>query len=383
MKVAFLIRSLERGGAERQLTCLARGLKKAGIEVDVAVFYGGGALEADLLSAGVSVTDLQKKSRWDIAGFLWRTAHWLRGSNADVLHTYLTGANLLGAVLKPVMHKSALVWGVRASNMALEKYDSLARIVFRLSCWISRRADLIIVNSEQGRDYHVSQGYPAGKMAVIFNGIDTNRFKPDPRARAEQRAAWKVEEDALLVGLVGRLDPMKDHKNFIRAAAQVRGGAGGNVEFVCVGDGAAEQREALKQFAGMLGLGAHVRWEAGREDMTNIYNALDVAASASAFGEGFSNVLAEAMACGVPCVATDVGDAREIIGKTGLVVPASDSRALAAAIVELLRRPERECGKLGAQARQRIVERFGTDRLVGNTLSVLRNLPRISPTKAA
>lgn len=383
MKVAFLIRSLERGGAERQLVCLAHGLKAAGVEVAVAVFYAGGALEAELAQAGIPVTDLRKAGRWDIPGFLWRTVRWLRKTDADVFHTYLTGANLLGALLKLVWRKGVLVWGVRASNMALEKYDALARTVFRLSCRASHLADLIIVNSEHGRDYHVARGYPAEKMAVVFNGIDTDRFKPDSRARAVQRAAWDVQENALLVGLVGRLDPMKDHSNFIRAAAQVCKNTDRKVEFVCVGDGAPEQREALKTYATSLGVESRFRCEAGREDMVNVYNALDLCVSASAFGEGFSNVLAEAMACGIPCVGTDVGDAREIIGETGLVAIPADSSALATAIVDMLARSESERGEMGEAARQRIVERFGIKRLVDDTLSVLHNVAHVGSIKAA
>ena len=192
--------------------------------------------------------------------------------------------------------------------MLLDNYDQLARFSFRLSVWLSRFVDLIIVNSNSGYDYHLANGYPSDRMVVIPNGIDTNLFAPDLSARQRQRALWGIDEGATLIGIVGRLDPMKDHMTFLQAASKVLSKRN-DVLFICVGDGNIKYLEDLQQYSEGLGLSENIRWQPGQANIGNAYNALDVLVSTSAFGEGFSNTLAEAMSCGVRCVATDVGDA--------------------------------------------------------------------------
>ena len=184
------------------------------------------------------------------------------------------------------------------------------------------------------------------------------------------RAKWKLGEHEILVGLVGRLDPMKDHPVFLEAAsniARVRR----DVRFVCVGDGPADYAEALKQHAAALGLTNQLMWVGARDDMPAVYSALDIASSSSSYGEGFSNTTAEAMACGVPCVVTDVGDSALIVGDTGSVVAPGDRDALAAAIQRLADLPREERRMLGDACRVRVVSEFGIDRLVQRTEQAL------------
>ena len=376
MKVAFLIRSLEVGGAERQLAYLAIGLKDKGMSVSVGVFYRGGALEELLNSGGVTIEYLDKKGRWDLIGFFKRTTKWIRRENPDVLHGYLIGANIVTILMKPFFQKLHIVWGVRASNMLLENYDKLARFSFRLSVLLSRFTDLIIVNSNSGYDYHLANGYPSDRMVVIPNGIDTNLFSPDSSARKRQRVAWGIDEGIYLVGVVGRLDPMKDHRAFLQAASKVLSKRN-DVLFVCVGNGSIKYLEDLQQYSEELGISANIRWEPGHVNIENVYNALDVLVSTSAFGEGFSNTLAEAMSCGVRCVATDVGDARRVLLDTGIVVPPGDSSAVAEGILAILDCDEHENSKFKKMAIDHIRRSYSIDRLVTNTLNVI-NYPAAS-----
>jgi glycosyltransferase involved in cell wall biosynthesis len=371
-KVAFLIRSMEVGGAERQLAYLARGLKAKGVSVNVGVFYRGGALEELLLSGGVAIEYLDKKGRWDLIGFLWRTTRWIRRENPDILHGYLTGANIVVIMIKPFVRKLHTVWGVRASNMLLDNYDQLARFSFRLSVWLSRFVDLIIVNSNNGYDYHLANGYPSDHMVVIPNGIDTDLFKPDLLARQHQRSAWGIDEGATLIGVIGRLDPMKDHKTFLRAVTKVLSKRN-DVLFICVGDGNIKYLEDLQQYSEDLGVSENIRWQPGQVDIENTYNALDVLVSTSAFGEGFSNTLAEAMSCGIRCVATDVGDAEKILFDTGFVVPPGNSSAVADGILEILDGDERENSKFKKSAIDHIRKNYSIDQLISNTLNVFKN----------
>lgn len=367
--ILFLVRSLDRGGAERQLVVLAKGLARRGHAVAVAVFFGGGVYEAELAEADVRVINLGKQGRWDVLPFLNRLVRLLRKERPAVMHSYLGVPNILATVLKPLLPGIRIVWGVRASNVDLSRYDWLSRLAYSLECRLARFADCIIANSCAGKRYAVANGFPEGKIIVIPNGIDTTYFRFDSKGRQQVRSEWALGEDEMLVGLVARLDPMKDHPSFLEAASHIARGRH-DVRFVCVGDGSADYVEAIKQQAVALGLIEQLIWAGARDNMPAVYSALDIATSSS-FGEGFSNTIAEAMACGVPCVVTDVGDSAHIVGDLGSVVAPGDGSALAAAIQHLTNLPPAERRALGDAGRARIVSEFGLDRLVQRTEQAL------------
>lgn len=367
--ILFLARSLDRGGAERQLVVLAKGLACRGYAVAVAVFFGGGAYEAELSKAGVRIILLEKKGRWDILPFLIRLVRVLRKERPVVLHSYLGVPNILAVVLKPFLPGTRIVWGVRASNVDLSRYDWLSRLAYVLERRLARFADRIIANSHAGRRHAVANDFPEEKIVVIPNGIDTDYFQPDPDGRRRVRAEWGLGEHEMLVGLVGRLDPMKDHPVFLEAArllADVRQ----DIRFVCVGDGPADYASALREQAATLGLTSRLIWAGARDDMPAVYSALDISSSSSSYGEGFSNTVAEAMACERPCVVTNVGDSARIVGAVGEVVPPRDPDALAGAMARMLDRIE-ENVDIGRQARARIADEFSVERLVSRTEQVI------------
>ncbi len=368
--IFFLARSLDRGGAERQLVVLAKGLVRRGHAVAVAVFFGGGVYEAELAGAGVRIIHLEKKSRWDVLLFLTRLVRCLRMEHPAVLHSYLSVPNILTVVLRPLLTATRVVWGVRASNMDLSRYDWLSRLAYALERRLARFTNCIIANSYAGKRYAVANGFPGDKMVVIPNGIDTEYFQFDPERRQLVRSAWGVGEHEILIGLVGRLDPMKDHPVFLEAASHIAHERR-DVRFVCVGDGPAAYAEPLKQQAAGLGLTGQLIWVGARDNMPAVYSALDIASSTSSYGEGFSNTIAEAMACGVPCVVTDVGDSALIIGDTGGIVAPGDHGALADAIQRLIDLPLEQRRGIGEACRARIVSEFGIDRLVQHTEQAL------------
>lgn len=372
MKISFLIRSLDCGGAERQLVALARGLQQQGCLVIVAVFYSGGLLEKDLHGAGVKIHSLDKKGRWDIIGFIWRLIIFIYYQRPDVLHGYLGTSNIITVLLKPLFPRIRMVWGVRASNMDLSRYDWLARLSYRIECWLSRFADKIIVNSFAGRNYALMKGFPGNKMIVIPNGIDTERFYPDSNARRRVRLDWGMTEKEVVFGLVGRLDPMKDHPTFLRAAALLTREIGG-VYFVCVGGGPDEYCRELQTLARTLGITDRLIWAGARMDMTAVYNALDILSSSS-YGEGFPNVIGEAMSCGVPCVVTDVGDSACIVGNTGVVVPARSPEELAEGFKVMLERLKGNRKSISEEVRKRIIMEFGLEVLVQKTSKAISEL---------
>ena len=232
--------------------------------------------------------------------------------------------------------------------------------------------DLVISNSRSGLDHARSHGFPEDRSIVIPNGIDTDQFRPEPEARRRLRAELGVADCESLIGLVGRLDPMKDHPSFLRAAAR-SAQARGDVRFVCVGPGGTSVVHGLRSLADELGLGERVVWAGPRSDMPCVYNALDLTVSSSAYGEGFPNVLGEAMACGTPCVATDVGDSPWVIGDCGEIVAVRDPIALAAGISRMLDRIA--AGNITPeQIRGRVVAHFSRRVLLDNTEAALAGL---------
>jgi glycosyltransferase involved in cell wall biosynthesis len=367
MKILFLHRfknvegtEREFGGAERQLVDLTRGLRTAGHEVSLVTFYPGGEMLAAAIADGVQVVSLNKSGRWDVVPFLLRLVRTLRKERADVLHGYLGLANALLVLTKPV-HRGTVVWGVRASDIDLRKYHWVARVDAWLERVLSRFPDLIIANSQAGKDYAIGRGFPADKFVVIHNGIDLDRFQRDETARDRIRVEWGVQPGDLVIGRVGRIDPQKDHPTFLKAAAMVAADCPG-ARFAIVGNDRFGEEVELGPLVDQLNLADRMIWAGVRSDMAAVYSAFDLCVSSSAYGEGTPNVLIEAMACGTPCVTTDVGDSAIAVGELGIVVPRRDPAALATAIQTALQMT----ADLAA-LRSHVASRFSVDQLVAAT----------------
>ena len=370
-KLVFLTRALSRGGAERQLVMLAKEFQARGHALCVLAMYADrNGYESDLEQAGVRLVHLGKKGRWDVFGFLIRLFRRISEEEPTVLHSYLGVQNILASILKAFFPKMKIVWGVRASSMDLSRYDRLSRLSYRLECFLSRFADLIICNSQAGKAHAFKNGFPENRLIVIPNGIDTEVFRFSSDARQKMRQTWGIDDETLLIGLVGRLDPMKDHENFLKAARLVLD-VKQDVHFLCVGSGEMAYAKSLERLAIDLNLEACLSWLPAQEHVQNVYSGMDIICSSSAFGEGFSNVLAEAMACELPCVATDVGDSKMLVGDAGLIVPPGDEKALAAALLKLAALPPKSRRALGRAGRERIVAGFSVGTLATNTEAAL------------
>lgn len=369
-KIVFIVRSLEYGGAQRQVVALVNALPKDQFDITVVCFYSGNPLEKDIKDSGVRTIFLEKRGRWDIFGFLANLLSEMRRINPDLIHGYLGVPNILTIFLKPFFPSCRMVWGVRNSKMDLGRYDWLRGLSFQIERFLSPLADLIIVNSHVAMGDHIEQGFPAHKMIVIPNGIDTEKFKPDCEARLKFREEWGIGADTLLIGLVARLDPMKDHQSFLQAAALLSRQRQ-DVRFICVGAGPEDYAKQLYRLADELGIGDMVIWTGPYANMPAVYNGLDIATSTSCYGEGFSNAIGEAMACGVPCVVTDVGDSAWIVGDSGVVVEPNNPEALAAGWISCLSQDQHE---LGGKARERILENFSVNCLVSASKQAFEDL---------
>lgn len=372
LKILFLERSLGRGGAQRQLVALATGLARRGHDITVALFYNEGPFKDDLLQAGVDVHILGKKHRWDVHGFLRNAARLVRARNPDAVCTFLPVPNLIAAICKLARRRMRLVWGIRASNMDLKRYDLLTRFSYWIEPFGSRLANIIVANSSAGRKVAIAKGFSQDKIVIIPNGIDTFRFVFDPIGRQRLRSEWGVADSEILVGLIARLDPMKDHRSFVSAAARVSEQIS-DIRFVCVGDEGPIALEDLMREADCLAIGHRMIWASGRADMPAVYSACDLVCSSSAYGEGFSNTLAEAMSCGLRCVATDVGDARDILDQSCKLVAPSDPVSLAQGIAELAAEVKKN-GSSSPSSRAHIVTNFSMDAMVSAFETLFRHL---------
>lgn len=374
VRVALVIDRLGCGGSERQFVMLARALQQRGHSVVAMVFYPGGAFESELRAADVRVRVLNKRGRWDIWRFGLELARAAREEQPSVLYGFACVPNLALVLVKRLIPGARIIWGVRASNLPLKRYGRLPRALGSVAVALSRQPDLVISNSFAGLVHAVKRGYPAHKLTVIPNGVDTERFAPCREAGARIRAEWNVNPSETLVGLVGRLDPMKGHLDFLQAAALLERQRR-NLRFVCVGDGDSGYRARLQASAIGLGLADRVRWVPHHANMAELYNALDILCSASIDGEGFPNVLGEAMACGIPCVVTDVGDSARVLNCSQLTAPSGNPATLAGRIATLLDMPDDQRARLAAEGRHRIMSEYSIAHLVDATENaILRTL---------
>ena len=372
MKVLFFIRSLEVGGSQRQLTMLSEGLARRGHDVIAAVFYTGKQIELTPSQSAIRVVALGKSGRWDVVGPLTRLRRLMLTERPDVIYALLPMQTALAALLRPRRLAARLVFGIRSAGVEANRYDALVALTYRLEALLARRADLIIANADAGRADAISRGFPSDRVVVIANGIDTDVMRPDAEGGRERRRAWGIADDALVIGCVARLDPMKDHASFLSAAARFTAQVP-TARFVCVGDGAAAYRAELEELAQSLGLADRVVWAGEIAKVAAAYNAFDITTLPSAFGEGFPNVIGESMACGIPVVATDVGDARAIIGELGEVVPPKRPDLLCAGW-ERLRQRLAQDANLHDLVRKSIVASYSAATMIARTEDILLRL---------
>jgi glycosyltransferase involved in cell wall biosynthesis len=363
MKILFLCRSLSFGGAERQLIALAKGLQKKGHKVAILTFYNP-PLNESFDADGVEVIGLNKRKRWDLYGFFKNLRKTVKDYEPDILNSYLTVPNVLACMLKGFIPNVKIVLGVRSSNMEWRRYDWLACVTSYLEKKLSRKSDLIITNSKAGYQHALLNGMKENLLRVIPNGIDTNKFQFDPIQRIFFREQLGVDDNTILIAQVARLDPMKDYPTFLKAAYLLLKN-GYLVKFICIGNGPKDYKNSLKATAESLNISEHVYWLNARNPVP--YSAFDIVCLSSSFGEGFPNVLGEAMSSGVPCVATNVGDSAHVIGNTGLIVDPDNPDAFYRAEAELIKKVKVERTLISGECRSHIQKNFSLDQMIDKT----------------
>lgn len=361
MRVLHVITGLGLGGAETMLAKLIEATPA--VAHTVAPLTAAADLAPRLARGGARVVPMGLRSAATLPAGLLRLAQLIRAVRPDVIQSWLYHADLAATLARGLaLSRAPLVWSLRCSDMDLARYAPAMRWVVRALARLSHVPAAVVANSESGLAWHRHLGWRPRRAEVIPNGFETDRFRPDPRARGRLLALVGWPNEAVIVGMVARVDPMKDHAGFLEA---VRRGPP-VLRAVLVGRGT-EALAIPPELAGrVVALGA-------RADVAALMPGFDIACLASRFGEGFPNVLGEAMACGVACVATDVGDAAAILGEAGMVVPRGDAAALAAALAALAADPARRRA-LGQAGRVRVLAHYALPAVAARHLALWREL---------
>jgi len=360
-KIVYVTAGLRGGGAEAMLTRLVTAQPGVADEITIVSLLPAEAHVERLRAGGVSVVELNFDGAGGIASGLFKLARLIAESRPDIVQGWMYHgdlAALIALAMSGRRRQTRLVWSIRCSDMDLRRYGIGLRAVVKACTLLSRRPDLVTANSAAGLKSHLGLGYRPRRAEVAVNGIDVDEFRPDAAARRAVRIEFGIPDDATVLAHVARVDPMKDHGSFLAAMVELP-----ELYALLIGAGT----ENLPAARNILRLGR-------RHDVARLIAAADFVVSSSSFGEGFSNALAEGMACGLPAIATDVGDAKLIVGDSGLVVPPENPGALAAAIRTLAREPATARAERGARARARIVENFAMSRAIARYAELYASL---------
>jgi glycosyltransferase involved in cell wall biosynthesis len=361
IKIVHIISGLSSGGAEMMLYKLLTKCDRSLFQPMVISLTDNGTFGKKIqdLDIPVEVMGMRRGIPNPLAVF--KLSRMLQKMQPQVIQTWMYHADLLGSLAAKIAGNIPTVWGIHNTTLS-SKHSKKTTILTSRLCGILSQflPSRIICVSEVGRDVHIALGYSPDKFIIIPNGFNLDEFNSDSEARLSFRKELGILEESLLIGLIARFDPQKDHRNFINAAALLQGKVP-NAHFLLCGHGVDMQNEELVKWIQPLNYSQNFHLLGLRADIPRVMNALDILTSSSSYGEAFPLVVGEAMACGIPCAVTDVGDSALLVGDTGKVVTARDPQSLANAWSELISMGAERRRELGQKARKRICDNFSLD----------------------
>ena len=372
MKILHIISGLGLGGAERTLYNVLSGGLADQFECIVLSLMNQGYYGSPIRGLGVPVYSLGLNQRKIALGVWRRLRRLIQSIVPDVVQGWMYHGNLIASLVRSMAWEhSALAWNVRHCLYGINYEKPLTRQIILASRLLSGQPDAIIYNSYLSRKHHEDYGFKSTKGLVISNGFDIERFRPSSDLARQVRRSLGIPAESRVVGHIARLHPMKDHANFLQAAVRI-GTELDNVHYVLVGRDVTPNNNSLLELV-PKSMESRFHWLGERTDVADLMCAMDVLASSS-WSEGFPNVLGEAMACGVPCVATNVGDSARVLGEFGRIVPPSDSIALSMALTELLRLDPTERIELGTAARFHVAEKYSISKITDQYITLYERL---------
>lgn len=357
IKLLVIVTGLNAAGAELMLFRMLKYLDRDRYDIMVVSLTTADQVGIMMEAEGIKVLALR------INGFIELLKHFpsliqlIKQYNPAIVQTWMYHADLFGGIASRIAGVKNIIWSIRNSDLSFHSTKVSTYVVAKLSAFVSSWLPSCIINCSEGsRVSHIRLGYNENKMIVIPNGIELNRFIPISNACNLIRAELGLSSETILIGLIGRYHPIKNHVGFVDAAKKIST-INGNINFLLAGDGVDKSNNELITVIKSANLLHRFHLLGLRSDMPLVMSSLDVLVSCS-FGEAFPNVLAEAMSCGVPCVATDVGDSALIVGDTGKIVPVNDSEILAHSVLEILNLKRNKKINLSEKARERITLNF-------------------------
>ena len=357
MKILHIIVGLGVGGAELMLKRLAESHRHSTIyEHKIISLTTVGKVGLELRKLGVDVRSLEMGSVLDVPRVLWKLSRIIKLETPGIVQTWMYHADLLGGLAARFAGNRRIVWGIRTTDVQAGGVRATT-LVRKVCAWLSSKIPhTIVCAADASRRAHIAVGYDATRMTVVPNGFDLTRLVATPEQRVGLRQMCGFDDTHVVVGTLGRFNPAKDHANFVRAAGLVAQGHP-EVRFLMVGRELTSDNAVLMHWIQQTGCADRFVLLGERADAAVCLSAMDIFGLSSRT-EGFPNVVGEAMAMGVPCVVTDVGDAAMLVADTGVVVPKEDSSALALGLGQLLTLEADVLHAQGQMARQRIVAEF-------------------------
>lgn len=366
MKIIYVISGLPTGGAEIMLYKLLSKINREQFEPVVVSLMDRGTIGDCIEGLDIPVYTIGMKSGTPTPVGTWRLIQTIRQLKPDLIQGWMYHGNLSAFVASIFCtSKIPVFWSIHYTIDSLASDKKLTVAIIKLCAYLSKFATQVIYVSYKSQLQHEALGYYKENSCVIPNGFDNSLFIPSIEARLTVRSELDLPEQSFLIGLIGRYHPMKDHANFLQAADLLLKHHP-DIHFLLIGKGVDANNQILHQLIQELGISDRIHLLGERRDIPRLTAALDIASSASAYGEAFPLVLGEAMSCCVPCVVTDVGDSSLIVGNTGRVVPPRDPTALSDAWKEFILLSPEDKQVLGEAARARIIENFSLESVLKN-----------------
>ena len=360
--IIHITTSLHNGGAEAALFRLVCNDESDDKHIVISMREAG-LYSSKLSDKGVTVHHLDMGSGKITLKGLFQLARLLRQYRPTVIQTWMYHASLVGGMVARLCGERNIYWGIHHATFDPERNKKSTLWVIRLCSFVSKIIPYrIIYCSQKSSQLHEETGFCHTKTLVIPNGYELDKFKP-----LTESERYSPAKNTTTLGMVARFDPLKDHENLLKALAHLKKR---KIDFVCqlIGQGMDEENKSMLALINNYGLAGNIEMLGEQEDIPSIMNQLDIHILSSS-AEAFPNVIAEAMACGTPCVATDVGDTATIIGGHGWVIPAKDYESLAAAVqeaIEMKRQAPRQWSERKNQCRAHIVKNFTIERMINN-----------------
>jgi len=378
LRIVHLITSLSMGGAQMMLYKLLSAIDRKQFAPVVISLTGNGVLHDRISSLGIPVYSVGMQPGLLTATTIGQLTRTVKDVRPDLIQGWQYHGNLAAQFVQILFKpRVPVLWNIRHSIINLSNEKRMTAIMVKLGAWFSHKPKCIIYVAQTSAAQHRALGYRNEREVILPNGFDMQTFMPSELARRQLRAKLGLSPCSIIIGKIARFHPMKDHATFLRAAAHLLQ-IHPEVHFLLVGQKMERTNCQLRRFLNELQLNAkiHLLGECG--NIEQIIPALDIVTSTSAYGEGFPNIIGEAMACGVPCTATDVGDSALIIGTLGQIIPPKQPQAIAEAWSRLIDMGRSARVTLGLKARRHIEEQYSLGLIVNRYEQLYKDISNMN-----